>query len=445
MVFDEQAITPPRSPPMSQPLVLPEVVVSMLVSFAPVFTKPSFETFRQYIGVLMLGEGRRTGAAIARSSAEAKSQGVYARLCSRAHWSAAGLLDQLWALLLQVLPWPRDAQGRLIIWVAVDDSVIAKTGKKIPGLAYHFHHNAGKGERAWPFLFGHCWVTLGLVWPTVTRALCFPLRAALYLRAKDCAPADFRKKIRLASAFGGLGAVRWPAQVCLYVLADGAYATRDFFRGVRAQGHHLLTRLKCNADMRWPAPAKQPGQRGRPRLYGEKVDLAHYHDSHRQEAPVRIGAQHYLATFSFLDAVPRRFGQLCRIVIVDLPKHQRAVLLSTDLALSPVEIIERYALRFAIEIAYRELKQRFGWGHYQVRSREGIERHVALSFVACSLTTLLLTQRDDQQTVGEIRRALQGAALLAWLFRIMGKTALQRRNHLLHHLRHPLLQGMAGV
>jgi SRSO17 transposase len=415
----------------------------MLVSFAPVFAKPSFETFRHYVGALMLGEGRRTGAAVARTTAGAKSQGVYARLCSRARWSAAALLDHLWALLLQALPWPRDEQGRLIIWAAIDDSVIAKTGKKIPGLAYHFHHNAGKGERAWPFLFGHCWVTLGVVWPTLTRALCFPLRAALYLRAKDCAPADFRKKIRLALDL--LAAVRWPASVCLYVLADGAYATRDFFRGVRALGHHLLTRLKCNADVRWLAPPKQPGARGRPRLYGDKVNLAIYHETHRQEAPVRIGAQHYIATFSFLDAVPRRFGQLCRIVIVDLPKHQRAVLLSTDLSLSPTEIIQRYALRFAIEIAYRELKQRFAWGHYQVRSREAIERHVALSFLACSLTTLLLAQRDDQQTVGEMRRALQGAALFAWLFRIMGKNALRRRNHLLPQLRHPLLQGMAGV
>jgi len=428
---------------MSQPLVLPEIVASILASFAPVFTKPSFETFRHYLGALMLGEGRRTGAAVARTTAEAKSQGVYARLCSRARWSAASLLDQLWALLVAVLPWPRDAQGRLIIWAAIDDSVIAKTGKKIPGLAYHFHHNAGKDQRAWPFLFGHCWVTLGVVWPTVTRALCFPLRAVLYLRAKDCAPTDFRKKTRLALDL--LDAVRWPARVCLYVLADGAYASGEFFRGVRARGHHLLTRLKCNADVRRPAPPKQPGQRGRPRLWGEKVDLAHYHHSHRREAPVRIGAQHYLGTFSFLDAIPRRFGQLCRIVIVDLPRHQRAVLLCSDLALSPIEIIERYAWRFAIEIAYRELKQRFGWGHYQVRSREAIERHVALSFVACSLTALLLIRRDDQQTLGEMRRALQGAALLAWLFRIMGKTALQRKNALLAQLRHPLLQGMAGV
>jgi len=80
---------------MSQPLVLPEVVASMLASFAPVFGKLSFETFCHYPGALMLGEGRRTGAAVARVTAGAKSTGVYARLCSRARWSAEALLDQL--------------------------------------------------------------------------------------------------------------------------------------------------------------------------------------------------------------------------------------------------------------------------------------------------------------------------------------------------------------
>jgi len=428
---------------MSQPLVLPEVVGSMLARFAPCFTRPTFDTFRHYIAALMLGEGRRTGAAVARVTADAKSQGVYARLCSRACWRADALLDQLWALLLASLPWPRDREGRLILWAAIDDSVVAKTGKRIPGLAYHFHHNAGKGPRAWPFLFGHCWVTLGVVWPTVTRALCFPLRAALYVRAKDCAPTDYRGKIPLALSL--LRAVRWPARVRLYVLADGAYATRDFLRGTREMGHHVLTRLKCNADVCWPPPARRAGQYGRPRVYGKKVDLAAYHQAHRGQAPVRIGAQHYIATFSALDAVPRRFGQLSRIVIVDVPKHQRAVLLCTDLSLSPTEMIQRYAMRFALEIAYRELKQRFAWGHYQVRSRPAIERHVALSFVACSLTTLLLVQRDDQQTVGEMRRALQGAALLAWIFWAMGKNALVRKRRLLVQLRHPLLQEMAGV
>jgi hypothetical protein len=80
-----------------------------------------------------------------------------------------------------------------------------------------------------------------------------------------------------------------------------------------------------------------------------------------------------------------------------------------------------------------------------VQSRRAIERHVALSFVACSLTTLLLVLRDDQQTVGEMRRALQAAALLAWIFSLMGKNALRRKTDVLARLRHPLLQEMAGV
>lgn len=71
------------------------------------------------------------------------------------------MLDRLWALLLVALPWPRDSAGRFILWTAIDDSVIGKTGKQIPGLAYHFHHNAGKRQRAWPFLFGHCWGKTG--------------------------------------------------------------------------------------------------------------------------------------------------------------------------------------------------------------------------------------------------------------------------------------------
>ena len=152
-----------------------------------------------------------------------------------------------------------------------------------------------------------------------------------------------------------------------------------------------------------------------------------------------------MATYSTLDAVPRRFGQLSRIVIVDLPKHQRAVLLCTDLSLSAVQIIERYAMPFSLEMAYRELKQRFGWGHYQVRSREAIERHVALSFVACSLTTLLLVQRDDQKTVGEMRRALQAASLLTWVFSLMRKKAVRRKMQALQNLRHPLLREMAEL
>lgn len=428
---------------MSQPLVLPKEITTMLKSFSPVFTKPSFITFCHYLGALMLGEGRRTGATVARNLAGAKSPGVYARLCSRASWSAPELLERLFELLKSALPWTRDEIKRRIIWAAIDDSVVAKTGQKQPGLAYHFHQDGADPGRLRKFLYGHCWVTLGLIWPTVTRALCFPLRAALYVRAKDCDPVEFKDKPALALAL--LAALRLPKAVCLRVLVDGAYATKSFILGVRQLSYHVITRLKHNANLCWPAPPPPKKRRGAPRKYGAKVELESYHIAHSQKAQVQIGQQGYLATYSSLDAIPRRLGLLCRIVMVELRNHKRAVLLSTDLTLSPVEIIQAYAMRFALEIAFRDLKQRFGWGHYQVRSRQAIERHVALSFVAASLTTLLLVQRDDQQTIGQMRRTLQQAALLAWIICAIGKNALRRKNHLLKQFQYPLVGDMAEV
>jgi SRSO17 transposase len=415
----------------------------MLKCFAPVFTKPTFRTFCHYIGALMLGEGRRTGTAVARSLASAKSPGVYARLCSRASWSAPELLERLWEMLQSVLPWSRDSRKRVIIWMGLDDSVVGKTGQKQPGLAYHFHQDGADPGRMRKFLYGHCWVTLGLIWPTATRALCFPLKAALYLRAKDCDPAEFQDKPALALAL--LASLRLPHAVCLRVLADGGYAITSFILEVLKMRHHVITRLKHNANLWLPAPPPTRTRRGAPRKYGEKVDLDAYHTAHRQTAQVRIGQKGYLATYSSVDAIPRRLGVLCRIVMVDLRHHKRAVLLSTDLTLSPVEIIEAYAMRFSLEIAFRDLKQRFGWGHYQVRSRKAIERHVALSFVAASLTTLLLVQRDDQQTIGQMRRALQQAAVLAWIICTVGKNALRHKNHLLKQFQYPLVGKMAEV
>jgi SRSO17 transposase len=428
---------------MSQPLILPQVIISMLASFAPVFTKPSFQTFCHYIGTLMLGEGRRTGSAVARSLADAKSSGVYARLCSRARWSAPDLLERLWEVVKSVLPWPRDEIKRPIMWAGIDDSVVGKTGNKQPGLAYHFHQDGADPARMRKFLYGHCWVMLGVIWPTVTRALCFPLRAALYVRAKDCDPAAFQDKPALALAL--LAGLRMPKAVCLRVLVDGAYATASFIMGVRGLGHHIITRLKHNANLCLPAPSPIKKGRGRPRRYGKKVDLASYHTAHSQQAQVQIGQKGYLATYSSVDAIPRRVGVICRIVMVELRNHKRAVLLSTDLTLSPVEIIQAYAMRFSIEIAFRDLKQRFGWGHYQVRSRQAIERHVALSFVAATLTTLLLVQRDDQQTIGQMRRALQQAAVLAWIICTIGKNALRHKIHLLKQFQYPLVGEMAEV
>lgn len=63
---------------------------------------------------------------------------------------------------------------------------------------------------------------------------------------------------------------------------------------------------------------------------------------------------------------------------------------STDLTLTAAQGVEYYAARFAIELAFRDLKNHFGLGHYQAGRVEAAERHGAQCLGAYTGSPLLL-------------------------------------------------------
>ena len=77
-------------------------------------------------------------------------------------------------------------------------------------------------------------------------------------------------------------------------------------------------------------------------------------------------------------------------------------------------------------MTFRELKQHFGLGHYQVRIPRAIESHVQLSAVACSLTQLLAISPGDGGDIG-----LKRWAPMPW--RKAGTViSLHEAQHLIH-------------
>ncbi|QQS30050.1 MAG: transposase [Sphingobacteriales bacterium] len=59
-----------------------------------------------------------------------------------------------------------------------------------------------------------------------------------------------------------------------YMVADCAYASADYFSAVTKTGLHLITRLPVNAALVYAySDPVAPKHRGRPKKYGEKVDL----------------------------------------------------------------------------------------------------------------------------------------------------------------------------
>jgi hypothetical protein len=163
---------------------------------------------------------------------------------------------------------------------AIDDTPTERYGRHVQGAGVH--HNPTPGPAGTEFVYGHVWVVLGLLaahpaWGVVA----LPLLARLYVRRKNLpgiAETDrpeFRTKLELAVEL-----MRW-AKVWLglpgrplWVVTDGAYASGVFLKPMKTLAVTVVSRLRKDANLR-TVPAARPGQRGRPRLYGEqRIDLA---------------------------------------------------------------------------------------------------------------------------------------------------------------------------
>ena len=77
------------------------------------------------------------------------------------------------------------------------------------------------------------------------------------------------------------------------------------------------------------------------------------------------------------------------VVIVKEKKKKPCYLVSTNIHLPAIDIVKYYAKRFKIEQMIKDLKQRLGFGDYQVRTLHAILRHVALSLLSYCVVVLL--------------------------------------------------------
>lgn len=90
------------------------------------------------------------------------------------------------------------------------------------------------------------------------------------------------------------------------------------------------------------------------------------------------------------------------VVIVKEKRKKPVYLVSTNIYLSPIEVVKYYAKRWKVEQMIKDLKQRLGFGDYQVRNLQAIQRHVALVLI-CYFVLLLLKVlqwlRDKKQSL----------------------------------------------
>jgi Transposase DDE domain len=256
------------------------------------------------------------------------------------------------------------------VMAVMDASFIRKSGKATFGVDRFWHGSASRVERGLEVSL------VGLV--DVERETGYALCAQQTLAQKDCPDCS-----RLDQALHHLSTARpqLPPRV-KYLAVDGAYAKATFINGSVALDLHVITKLRCDANLKFLYTGEQK-RRGRPRKYDSKVDL--------QE----------LSRFTFVEAVEpdvslytalvwcvawKRPIRLAYLLDHRDPKRPRYVVLcSTEIEQDAKDIYVLYRLRFQIEFIFRDAKQFTGLEDCQARAFAKLEFHFNAAFTTLNL------------------------------------------------------------
>jgi len=177
-------------------------------------------------------------------------------------------------------------------------------------------------------------------------------------------------------------------QVVSHLAADGWDAKKKYVDAVVAEGLHLVTKLRCDANMRYRYRGERTGLQGRPKTYDGKVDwqdLSRFDkvDLSSFTPEVEPGIEVYTAELYHVTL--KRW--LRTVVLVwhtaDGQRHH-AILATTDLDSTAADVLRIYQARFQLEFLFRDGKQHAGLTECQARNKEALDFHFNASLATVS-------------------------------------------------------------
>lgn len=385
----------------------------ILVQCAPAFSQPSLENFVVLVlGWVLAGMRAMTSTALrALGTSAPKHFSTYYRFFSRAVWQPDALGTCLLCALLPFAP-----PG--VLTVVVDDTIARKAGKHIWGA--NVHHD----PLHWlpnAVCFGHNWVVAAIVIavPLVQRPVAVPIYWRLYRTKKKrtgrtacgkrerkttgvATKQDYRTRPELAvEMLGVLRAALDKARV-IRVLGDSAYGGKSVSRHL-PENTELISRMVMDAALYAKAPKAKPGQMGRPRNKGKRLpspkQMAQSNTPWRTST-VTLYGQAVTVHYKSVDALWYNSAgtRVLRVVVVRDPSGKRKddCFFTTDLSMSPEAILEAYAMRWSLEVAFRDSKQILGFERSQCRTRKAVERTGPFAFVTYAVVILWFTRHGYQ-------------------------------------------------
>ncbi len=373
-----------------------DLIHGLLDRYRPVFTKPSFEYFTAFMRCFMGSDQKKCVTTVFWESLSEKHFSTFYRFLSQYRWSLREVCQTTLRLLIEVFALSKSvsADGKSWLIAILDETRTKKWGTKIFGTSWHFNHARQKNEGR--YFFGNQWVMIGLLVETAARCpkgllrwVFFPLYALLYRRKEKCSTRhSFKTKIQLACR--AISDLALPVAIRLFLIADAFYCNKRFVDFAVGLGHHVFTRAKANSVFFWPLSNKQrKKKRGRPRKYGRRFDALRFFKNHAKTLTVEVFGKSLKIKLASKVVVSRALKRPMLLVMVQFPGAAVGYLVTTALWLAAHEVVIHYCRRWKIEIAFRELNQRFGAKDYMVRNKNSVPRFMNLCLLAYTLVELL--------------------------------------------------------
>jgi hypothetical protein len=360
--------------------------INLILSAVPVRLVRTYSEL--VIGATISGSGHITQALLA--IGHQKHFSTYYWLIEKGKWAWLRVTRELISVIVRFFP---RAEWNLII----DDFICPRASKKAPEVKYHHEH--GRKPNRPQYIWGQQWVALGLslTWGKITAALPLILRLHKYTGNHT----KITTALTLIRAVHSL--FRRTGKETIRCLVDAWYMKGSFILPLVRRGIHVIGNVRIDTVL-FKEPNNLPvkhRKRGRPRKYGDKFTAALIQTLPVQQTILNIYGGRKLVTYRWTPCLARFLKGLPVIAVWCKFDDQKnwTLLISTDLNLTPEQIIKLYARRWKIEPMFNEIKHSYGVAHAWEQTPRSLHRWVSIICAAYTLTRMLalLAQTSEKR------------------------------------------------
>lgn len=350
---------------------LPKKIIHLLRHFEGNFSERVWEWAKVLVIGAILAPGERTVTAILRVMGLHQEEQFqnYHRVLNRAKWSSRALSCILLHLLVQIFV----PDGAPIV-VGIDETIERRRGAKIAAKGI-YRDPVRSSKEFFVKTSGLRWVSMLLLAPIPWAQRIWALPFFTVLAPSERYNAQRRRRHKKITDWGRQmirQLRRWMPGRYLVVVADSSYAVLELLACAAGlqEPVAVITRLRLDAALYDPAPARKARTNGRPRLKGDRQPtlaqrLVDPKTTWEKLMVAWYGGQPRLVEVATDTAIWYHNGLppvAIRWVILRDPQGQFVpqALLCTDQAISASQIIEWFVLRWQVEVTLHEVRTHLG-------------------------------------------------------------------------------------